>query len=56
MNAAGAMTVKNEDPNAPFVVPEGAIFVSPTGVRYRADAETRLPPAQKFSLERLQSR
>ena len=46
-NAAGAMTVKNEDPNVPMVLPEGTIFVSPTGVRYRAGAETRLPPATK---------
>ena len=46
-NAAGTMTVKNEDPNAPMVLPAGTVFVSPTGVRYRADAETRLPPAQK---------
>ncbi|WP_274193350.1 galactose oxidase-like domain-containing protein [Actinomycetospora callitridis] len=46
-NAAGTMTVKNEDPNAPMVLPAGTVFVSPTGVRYRADGETRLPPAQK---------
>ncbi|MDD7941205.1 galactose oxidase early set domain-containing protein [Actinomycetospora lutea] len=46
-NAAGTMTVKNEDPNNPMVLPAGTVFVSPTGVRYRADAETALPPAAK---------
>lgn len=46
-NAAGAMTVKNEDPDTPKVLPAGTIFVSPTGVRYRADQEVRLPPATK---------
>lgn len=46
-NAGGAMTVKNEDPNVPRSLPEGTIFVSPSGGRYRADAETILPPAAK---------
>ncbi|GLZ49000.1 hypothetical protein Acsp06_51850 [Actinomycetospora sp. NBRC 106375] len=46
-NAAGTMTVKNENPNLPMTLPAGTVFVSPTGVRYRADAETVLPPAQK---------
>ncbi|GAA4889176.1 kelch motif-containing protein [Actinomycetospora straminea] len=46
-NAAGAMTVKNEDPNVPRVLPAGTVFVGPTGLRYRATQEVRLDPAQK---------
>ena len=47
VNAAGTMTVKNEDPNAPYVLPQGAIFVSPSGQRYRATQSITLPPAAK---------
>lgn len=46
-NAAGAMTVKNENPDAPYVLPEGAIFVSPAGQRFRATQSVTLPPAAK---------
>jgi hypothetical protein len=46
-NAAGAMTVKNENPDAPYVLPQGAIFVSPTGQRFRATQSVALPPAAK---------
>jgi hypothetical protein len=45
--AAGAMTVKNEDPNVPRTVPAGTEFVSPTGAKLRSDFDVTIPPAKK---------
>ncbi|PVZ14572.1 galactose oxidase early set domain-containing protein [Actinomycetospora cinnamomea] len=46
-NAGGAMVVKNEDPDAPRVLPAGTVFVSPAGVRYRSTRDVSLAPAAK---------
>ena len=46
-NAAGAMRIKNENPNAPRFLPAGTEFVSPTGQKYRSDFDTTVPPAVK---------
>lgn len=46
-NAAGAMRVKNENPNAPRFMPAGTEFVAPTGQKYRSAFDVTLPPAAK---------
>ncbi len=46
-NAAGGMTVKNESPDEGLTLPEGTVFASAGGVRYRSTAEIAVPPAEK---------
>jgi hypothetical protein len=46
-NAAGAMRIKNENPNAPRFLPAGTEFTSPSGQKYRSDFDTTVPPAAK---------
>lgn len=46
-HAAGAMRVKNEDPDVARPVPAGTEFVSPTGQRYRSARDALVPPATK---------
>ncbi|MDN5857136.1 MAG: kelch motif-containing protein [Pseudonocardia sp.] len=45
--AAGAMTVKNENPDKGHEFPEGTEFVSPDGRKYKATNAFTLPPAAK---------
>lgn len=47
-NAAGGMTVKNEDPDAGRTLPVGTVFTSATGLRYATTYETEIPPADKM--------
>ncbi|WP_432572377.1 radical copper oxidase GlxA [Kineococcus sp. SYSU DK005] len=50
--AAGAITVKNEDPDAQAMTfPKGTVFTSPQGVEYRSTNEFVLPPAHKMEFE-----
>ena len=46
-NAAGAMRIKNENPNAPRTLPAGTEFTSPSGQKYRSDFDATVPPAVK---------
>ena len=47
-HAAGAMTIKNEDPDAaPFVMEKGAELVSAKGRRYHTTREVTVRPAKK---------
>ena len=46
-HAAGGMTVKNESPDEGLTLPEGTVFASEAGLRYRSAAEIAVPPAQK---------
>ncbi|GAA4796909.1 kelch motif-containing protein [Actinomycetospora chlora] len=46
-HAAGAMRVKNEDPDTARPVPAGTEFVSPTGQRYRSVRDALVPAADK---------
>ena len=51
-HAAGAVRVKNEDPDAaPVTFAKGTTFTSPAGVVYRATNEFVLPPAHKMEFE-----
>ncbi|MCD2197069.1 DUF1929 domain-containing protein [Actinomycetospora endophytica] len=47
-NAAGAMRIKNENPNAPRFLPAGTEFTAPSGQKYRSDFDTTVPPALKI--------
>ncbi|PVZ06843.1 galactose oxidase-like domain-containing protein [Actinomycetospora cinnamomea] len=46
-HAAGAMRVKNENPDVARPVPAGTEFVSPAGQRYRSVRDALVPPAAK---------
>ncbi|WP_433799423.1 galactose oxidase-like domain-containing protein [Actinomycetospora sp. CA-084318] len=46
-NAAGAMRVKNENPNGPRFLPAGTEFVAPSGQKYKSAFDVTLPPAAK---------
>ncbi|MDD7968031.1 radical copper oxidase GlxA [Actinomycetospora lemnae] len=48
-HAAGAMRVKNEDPDVARPVPAGTEFVSPAGLRYRSTRDALVPPAAKIT-------
>ncbi|WP_285656965.1 galactose oxidase early set domain-containing protein [Actinomycetospora sp. NBRC 106375] len=46
-HAAGAMRVKNEDPDVARPLPAGTEFVAPSGQRYRSARDAVVPPAAK---------
>ncbi|WP_328307933.1 galactose oxidase-like domain-containing protein [Actinomycetospora sp. NBC_00405] len=50
-HAAGAMRVKNENPDVARPVPAGTEFVSPDGQRYRSARDVLVPPATKTTTD-----